>query len=104
MAAQSERSLDAKYISKTNGVTRTTMKATICVRKLDCGNGHKLTIIRPPLVPVVVQFNCDGCNQILAIVNANHRNGADYLYGCRKCNYHICRTCFDQQQIQHKYD
>ena len=104
MATSSDASLDAKYISKTRGVTRTTMKATICAQKLYCPQGHRLSTIRPRLVPVIVQFNCDICNQILAIVNHNHRNGADYLYGCCKCNYHICRACFDQQQIQHKYE
>lgn len=103
--AQSEASLDRQYITKTPGVTRNTMKATICPTKLKCDQQHPLKWIRPLCDTDArpTAYQCNSCDHNIAIVKDNHRNQGNYLIGCVKCDYHLCRNCYTSEQYWYRY-
>lgn len=75
------------------------------VHQLICPKKHKLKWIRPLYNrdnrPTAYQCNDCGCN--IAIVKDIHRNQGDYLIGCKPCDYHICRRCYDSEQHWYRY-
>ena len=103
--AQSDATLDRKYIAQTPGVTRTSLANTICPSKLKCTNKHSLKWVRPSCDTNErpTAYECNSCGHNIAIVKDNHRNKGDYLVGCTVCDYHLCRNCYKSEQNWYRY-
>lgn len=97
MASLGEAQKDTLYCQRPN-IPIDALDKEKSASKSRCPNGHPLKGIRAVLY---VQVECDNCDGVIAW-NAfgprSNENGRKRIIGCKSCNYHLCRNCYDQDQ------
>ena len=61
---------------------------------MSCPSNHELKEFMPFQLKEFDSFRCDGCMK--------SAKPTDTLYGCRRCNYDLCESCYGKNQSKIK--